>query len=419
MTATEAQESFTQTLKAIAPAPCGKPGKFTIDRNQWDNYSRDQLGPLFNALYEQQSSYVRAIQNLQHKHTDYKRDIRILEDNLDHARRRPPHGKYVDELEDKLSIKVKSERYHKKQIEELEAKVWGLQRKEEAQKAHVSELESTIAKHTLEEQKYTARIVELEAQLAMHEQHQKNSRLRIVDLGKKLEDRDQLQKILEDQNAGLMKMLEAVETMSAGGALRVQDTPHVSPSFTSLPDPPKLVDGTDPKFANWRYLMELTFTANPGQFKTPSNRIAYLASRTSGQAQDHLVRRLRSRILKPITDVRDAFEYLDTVYYEPELRTTDPAAFGRPDDSGENFWSHFRAFVWNAVKFEIPEEEWNQKLHEYLQLVLMTDLGEYSNYTDGTPKELAKSILLYMLRQQWDDVTISLTVGGSQTAGDI
>ncbi|KAL4965655.1 uncharacterized protein BDV14DRAFT_208623 [Aspergillus stella-maris] len=120
----------------------------------------------------------------------------------------------------------------------------------------------------------------------------------------------------------------------------------------------------------------MKFVQDAKHFNTPASRVGYLINCTSGEAQDQLLTRLRSKVLAPVHDVKEAFEYLEMLYRDPELRTTD---------------------------HELPEEEWSQNLHEYLQLKLDIDIGEFSTYEDGTSKEVAKQVYLRLLRQGWED----------------
>ncbi|KAL4863873.1 hypothetical protein BDV12DRAFT_206111 [Aspergillus spectabilis] len=373
----KAQENPTQVLKAKGPS-----GDFTLGRAQW--LTRIDLEPdcLFDALCEQQRSYIGSVHDLQDEVSDYKHDVHSLEDKLSAKRQyEKDDKKKIEDLEAKLSVKWQHERDHKKKIEDPKAKI---QQQEQDHKL----------------------------KLATHGEREKNNKMRIADLDERLEVRAQRQKYLEDQIAELESRLAAQATVSDQSTTKLADRVETKASATSnssatmgLPDPPMLIDGVDPKFANWRYLMDLTFKAKSDYLDTPTCRL--------------LVTRLRSKILKPIMDVEEAFEYLGMAYHEPELRTADPADFWPTGESNGDFWNHFRVFVWNVVKFEVPEEDWNQKLHEYLQLVLKTDIGDFSSYPDSTTKELAKGIFLHMMRQQWEDTACSETVEDSQASNNV
>ncbi|KAL4983361.1 hypothetical protein BDW68DRAFT_191388 [Aspergillus falconensis] len=148
--------------------------------------------------------------------------------------------------------------------------------------------------------------------------------------------------------------------------------------------------------------METKFRENADHFDTPAARLAYLISRTSMEAQEQLVDRLQSKVLKPVTDVPDALEFLEMVYHQPELRTADVQDFRMPDEDLGDFWDYFRAFVWNAVRHELTEEEWPRKLHEFLRWKLNKDIDFFFTYSEGPPKDLAKEVYLRLLREEYD-----------------
>ncbi|KAL5343886.1 hypothetical protein BJX70DRAFT_393307 [Aspergillus crustosus] len=425
-----------QTLKARS-----RRGKFTLDRTQW--YGRIDHAPdyLFDELCAQQSSYVGAINDLQLKIGDYRAD---MHKRLEHEQQEETYKEKFGNLQERLSIMQQQELDHKRHNQDLEAKLLAQEKKEQGYKKQIGDLETRlsvlrrqehvhklqtadydvkIAGNKHEERKYKARIAALEVRLETHARQEKEYKTRMANIAERSAAQAQPQKDLEDRIAELESRLvtsatvQDINTLRGIGCVKAISSSTDSSSATMpLADPPKLVDGVDPKFANWRYLMELRFSANSDHFDTSICRLAYLASRMSGEAHDQLVARMRSKILKPIADVEEALGYLDMVYHEPELRTTDPADFCLPRRDRNEFWRFFRAFIWNAVKFEIPEEDWNQKLHEYLWFVLKKDIGEYSCYSEGTPKELAKGILLYLMKQEWDDAISSETIEHAEEA---
>ncbi|OJD25419.1 hypothetical protein ACJ73_03209 [Blastomyces percursus] len=60
-----------------------------------------------------------------------------------------------------------------------------------------------------------------------------------------------------------------------------------------LPDPPLLTDGKDPKFEDWYSKMRGKLEGNADHYTTEALRMAYVESRTGGDAADHLKPRLR------------------------------------------------------------------------------------------------------------------------------
>jgi len=342
--------------------------KFTIDINEWYELAEGQPDYLFSYIYEQQSSYVDAIHAANTKLSEYKIQMASL----------------MDEVESK-------EKYEK-QIAKLNEKLAELGRQLELSKdcnkgweKYKNQVEKWRNEKRLAEAtrtgKDSARIADLNIQVANQKHH-------IEGLEKKLGVHDGMYDEIADTTEGTVHSLLEYEVFSSW-----------------LPEPPALIDGVDIKFANWRYLMEMKFRENSDHFDTPGSRLAYLISCTSGEAQDQLLTRLRSKILKSITDIPDALEYLEMVFHKPELRSTDVHDFRFPDEAPSSFWRLFRPVVWNAVKHELPEEDWSPKLHEFLQWKLEKDIGDFPSYQEGTSKELAKEVFLRLLRQEWDDNT--------------
>lgn len=340
--------------------------KFTIDINEWYELAEGQPDYLFSYIYEQQSSYVDAIHAANTKLSEYKIQMASLMDEVD------------------------SKEKYEKQIAKLNEKLAELGRQLELSKdcnkgweKYKNQIEKWRNEKRLAEAtrsgKDSARIADLNIQVANQKRH-------IEGLEKKLRVHDGMYDEIADTTEGTVHPLFEYEVFSSW-----------------LPEPPALVDGVGVKFANWRYLMEMKFRENSDHFDTPGSRLAYLISCTSGEAQDQLLTRLRSKILKSITDVPDALEYLEMVFHNPELRSTDVHDFRFPGEDPSSFWRLFRAFVWNAVKHELPEEDWSPKLHEFLQWKLEKDIGDFSSYQEGTSKELAKEVFLRLLRQEWDD----------------
>lgn len=344
--------------------------KFTIDIDDWFERVEEEPDYLFGYMYEQQSSYVDTIQASHTKLSEYKSQMNDMTDELERLKvSKEKDKKQIAELNEKLAASN-----HKLKLSEDHNKRW---------ETYKNEVDKWKTEKQLAEAaragKDSARITELNIEVAFQKQ-------RIEELEKKSGAHDIMKDEITDPTEGTFYPPSEYEVFSSW-----------------LPEPPALVDGVDIKFANWKYLMEMKFRENHDHFDTPGSRLAYLISCTSGEAQDQLLTRLRSKILKSITDVPDALEYLEMVFHNPELRSTDVHDFRFPGEDTGSFWRFFRAFVWNAVKHELLEEDWSPKLHEFLQLKLDKDIGDFSSYQEGTSKELAKEVFLRLLRQEWDD----------------
>src|SRR5436189_4306178 len=66
------------------------------------------------------------------------------------------------------------------------------------------------------------------------------------------------------------------------------DSPATPPKSAKIPDPPILTDGKDPTFENWKLQIRGKLQVNADHFPTDEARMAYVFSRTGGDAQGHL-----------------------------------------------------------------------------------------------------------------------------------
>ncbi|KAL4910402.1 hypothetical protein BDW74DRAFT_173860 [Aspergillus multicolor] len=256
---------------------------------------------------------------------------------------------------------------------------------------------------------YTGRYVALSSELEEEKMQHETSKCQIAKLSDKVAAQTRQLEVYKDRFAELENRLTAQTILHDGNTSEASYRSFTETTQTkALPDPPLLSDQDHPSVANWKYLMEMKFHENADHFDSPAARLAYLISRTTKEVQDQLVDRLRSKVLKPITDVRDALEFLEMVYHQPELGTTDVEDFRMPDENLGNYWEYFRAFIWNAVRNELPEAEWPQNLHEFLRLRGVRNVDPFFMYPEeSSPKDLAKEIYLGILRQgQYEDIVL-------------
>jgi hypothetical protein len=250
----------------------------------------------------------------------------------------------------------------------LEAKLAAQEEQLNASESRVSELETTLRKQETKLHAAKTQISELEARAMSHQCSTSQS-----------------------------------DTSTAKVDEKHQSTPASGSTFTA-PDPPKLGDKAQLKFSNWKYLLQRKLAAVGESSDTATSSLDYVISQTTGDAQEQLVARLRSVVLQPITNANEALEFLDLLYNDPELETRDPRDFKPPDQPRDGYWAAFSDFVWNAVKYKIPEDEWGFKLHEYMLVQFGEDMiGDFSTYSTGPLKELAKAIYLNVLRQTDQD----------------
>ncbi|RDW90660.1 uncharacterized protein DSM5745_02435 [Aspergillus mulundensis] len=276
------------------------------------------------------------------------------------------------------------------------------------QDKQVADLNDQLKIERQQHNAYTGRFVALSAQLEGEKMEHETSRGQIAELSDRLDAQTQQQEAYKDRIAELENKLTAQTTLHDGNTSEGTYFSFTETTQTkALPDPPLLNDKDYPSVANWKYLMEMKFRENADHFDSPAARLAYLISRTTSEVQDQLVDRLRSKVLEPITDVRDALEFLEMVYHRPELGTTDVEDFRMPDENLGSFWEYFKAFIWNAVRNELPETEWPRKLHEFLRLRVINNVDFFFTYPESSPKDLAKEVYLRLLRQgQHDEIVL-------------
>jgi hypothetical protein len=131
-----------------------------------------------------------------------------------------------------------------------------------------------------------------------------------------------------------------------------------------LDDPLKLSDGRNPRFDDWRILMEQKLRANADRYSTPDLRIAYIGGRCEGKALKTFMNRIRPGCSNPYTDGDDVFEHLKQAFNNPnrviEANQQFRNLFMKSSDKFHDFLSEF---VYLAGEAEISEDDWRDELH--------------------------------------------------------
>ncbi|KAL4784393.1 hypothetical protein BJX76DRAFT_357125 [Aspergillus varians] len=221
-------------------------GRFTLDLAAWQ--SRLAIAPdtLFDELCEQQKAYGQLVLELQGKLTQYKHRINSLEAKL------VVQGEWEEKFE---------ARFAELNGELVAVRDWKLRNSWRRAKIGSRSGEGGLARHDT---------VTATATATVHDG----------------------------------STPEAKDTTEA----RFVSFPDNATPTKALPDPPKLIDGVQTKFATWRDLVEMKFRENADHFDTAASRLAFLISWTAGEAHDHLLTRLRSKVLDQMVDVKDALE---------------------------------------------------------------------------------------------------------------
>ena len=95
-----------------------------------------------------------------------------------------------------------------------------------------------------------------------------------------------------------------------------QDNPQEprAKKSTTIPDPPILTNGKDPRFDDWLLLMKQKLRANADHFDTIELQIAYVTSLIAGRAREHIMPRMRDELINKYLIIEDVFEYLKIIY---------------------------------------------------------------------------------------------------------
>ena len=170
-------------------------------------------------------------------------------------------------------------------------------------------------------------------------------------------------------------------------------TPFGTSKSTKLPDPPILTDGKDPTFENWKLQMRDKLQVNSDYFPTEEARMAYVFSRTGGDAQAHLHPRYTETSEDPFLTDQEMINYLSSIYEDPHkvqnARLKYKGLMMKPTETFADFHTRFLHLAGQA---KIPKEDLRPDLFDKLTLELQrTVLPVYSLLT--TVKALADECL--------------------------
>ena len=86
---------------------------------------------------------------------------------------------------------------------------------------------------------------------------------------------------------------------------------------TKIPDPPLLTDGKEPTFESWKLQIQGKLQVNSDHFFSNKARIAYVFSRTGGNAQKHLQPRYDEDSKDLFQSDEEMIKYLASIYKDP------------------------------------------------------------------------------------------------------
>ena len=150
-------------------------------------------------------------------------------------------------------------------------------------------------------------------------------------------------------------------------------------------DPDKLDDGTSLTYSAWKSLLRGKLRANADWWPTEQDRINYVFSRTTGEAQQHLDPRIDEDSLDPWLTVDEMLEFLDTVYRDYyEAERADNAFHQLEQHKGQEFNEFHTEFARLASVGRVPTSTWRSQLwrklnKEYYNRLLATH-HQYPTY---------------------------------------
>lgn len=151
-------------------------------------------------------------------------------------------------------------------------------------------------------------------------------------------------------------------------AERRSSTPTENPRRSmKLPDPPMLTDGREPKFENWLSKMKGKLEGNADHYTTEALKMAYINSRTEGEASDHLKPRLRDDSPNKFQTAIEMLNYLEGIYRDPNQLQDAKTEFRRLRmHRTDDFHQFLTRFLHLAGESKLPETEYKYELNEKL-----------------------------------------------------
>lgn len=147
------------------------------------------------------------------------------------------------------------------------------------------------------------------------------------------------------------------------------------PKSTTLPCPPLLTDGKEPEFTSWKIQMQDKLRVNSDHFHSLDSELAYVFSRTAGDAQAHLLPRYASSSVERFTDAPDMLSHLATIFEDP-FRTAN-ARYEYKNlamKTTERFPAFHTRFLHLAGEARIPTDDLTPDLFDKLTLKLQRAL---------------------------------------------
>jgi hypothetical protein len=177
------------------------------------------------------------------------------------------------------------------------------------------------------------------------------------------------------------ELLEAKESAVRSGPRNTTDSDTSQRSermkrSAKMPDPPALSDGVSPTFDSWLIKMEHKLRSNADHFEDEQDRIAYVFSRTEGNASEHLEPRMSRNSNERFATAEEALDYLTAIYVDPNREMSDRDDYRRlfmnKDTNFSDFHTKFRQL---AMRASIPPASWQDDFYSKLPYDLQRALA--------------------------------------------
>jgi hypothetical protein len=143
-----------------------------------------------------------------------------------------------------------------------------------------------------------------------------------------------------------------------------------------LPDPMPLSDGVDPTFESWRIQIKGKLRGNADHFPTEEDRMFYVFSRTTGNAQKHLLSRYDDDSPMRFALATEMIQHLASIYVNPHKVRDARYNYGKlVMKSGQSFTEFQTNFLHLAGEGQIHSDNLRLDLYDKLTTQLQERLA--------------------------------------------
>jgi hypothetical protein len=151
--------------------------------------------------------------------------------------------------------------------------------------------------------------------------------------------------------------------------------------------PEKLDDGTSPTYVAWKSLLRGKLRANADWWPTEQDRIDYVFSCTTGEAQRHLSPRIDEDSLEPWLSVDEILAHLDTIFRNHfEAEQAENSFYALKQQATQDFNDFHTEFARLASTGRVPLTTWRshlwRKLNREFQNRLLATHHQHRTYQE-------------------------------------